>query len=267
MLFDYTEKLQSKGKLSFTIKQAMKDLNATSDSIRSAAYRLKKKGKLISPAKGFYIIIPTSEQQFGSLPAQDLLPLLAAHHGFNYYACLLSAAMFYGAAHQRPAIFQVFIDKKLKKDLTFGKVRIEYFYKKILEGIPTKDFVVRTGYLKVSTPEVTAMDLLQNPRKTGGLSHVATVLSELIEVIDPLKLFFLAKQTGNNTWLQRFGYILEKLEPDDYAAKQRILSALNSYMLLEHFAYIPLAPDMPIAGYSRSEAWKIIENTTVESDI
>ncbi len=56
MLFEYTEKLQSKGKLSFTIEQAMKDLNATSDSIRSAVSRLKKKGRLISPAKGFYIL-------------------------------------------------------------------------------------------------------------------------------------------------------------------------------------------------------------------
>lgn len=129
-MISYIERLQALGKLSFTLEQAMKDLNASSDSIKSAAYRLKKRGKLISPAKGFYVIIPAGDQQFGSLPAEDLVPLLAEYHGFSYYVCLLTAAMYYSAAHQRPAVFQIFINKKLKKKLKFGKVDIEYFFER-----------------------------------------------------------------------------------------------------------------------------------------
>ncbi len=267
MLSDYIDKLQARGKLSFTHEEAMKDLNASYYSIASAIYRLKKKGCVISPARGFYIIIPPKDRQIGSIPPEDILPLLAKHEGFHYYAGLLTAGAFYGAAHQRPTVFQIFVDKKLKKDLKFGRVRIEYFFKEALEQLPTKDFLVRTGYLKVSTPEVTAMDLLQKPHKSGGLSNVATVLAELIESIDAAKLILLAKRVGNNTWLQRFGYILEMLEPDDYAAKERILPIVRSYLQLEPLTYIPLAPDMPTAGFSRSETWKIIENTIIESDI
>ena len=36
-----------------------------------------------------------------------------------------------------------------KCDLIFGDVEIEFIYKKSLSGLPTKDFVVDTGYLKV----------------------------------------------------------------------------------------------------------------------
>ncbi len=267
MLLYYIEKLQALGQLSFTLDQAIKDLNTTSDSVISAAYRLKKKGKLISPAKGFYVIIPAGEQQFGSLPAEDLVPLLAEYHGFNYYACLLTAAMHYGAAHQRPAVFQIFIDRRQKKRLKFGKVFIECFYKKDLNKLPTKNFQVRTGYLKVATPEVTVMDLLNNPHKSGGLNNIGTIISELIESIDPIKILLLAKQSPHTTWLQRFGYVLEKLEPDDFSAKQRIINALESYMHLESLTYIPLAPDMPTVGCPQSAKWKIIENTTLESDV
>ena len=267
MLSEYVRKLQTKGQLSFTFEQAMNELGVSSDSIKSAVYRLKKKGEIISPAKGFYIIVPPGDQQFGSIPPEDIVVLLAKHLGFNYYASLLTSAMFYGAAHQRPAVFQLFVDKRLKKELKFGKIRIEHFYKKSLQGLPVKEFAVRTGSLKVSSPEVTVMDLLQYPKKSGGLNNVATILSELIESIDPTKILLLARQLGKNTWLQRFGYVLEKLHPDDYSAQQRILSVLESYLHLELLTYIPLAPDLPIDGSPRSEKWKIIENTTIESDL
>ncbi len=267
MLRNYIAKLRSFGQLSFTFSQAINDLGITSDSLKSAIYRLKKKGILISPAKGFYIIIPPEDRPYGCIPAEELLPLLADHLGFNYYVGLLSAGTFYGAAHQRPAVFQIFVDRKFKKKLNFGKIYIDPIYRKSLEGIPTRSFNVKTGYLRVSTPEVTAMDLLENPIKSGGLNNVATVLSELIESINTTNLLLLARQSGENAWLQRFGYILEKLDPDDLSAKQRILSALSSYLKLESLTYIPLAPVMPAEGFPLSEKWKIIENTTFESDI
>ena len=50
-----------------------------------------------------------------------------------------------------------------------------------------------TGYLKVATPELVALDLLNYPNHAGGLNHIATVFSELIETLDPVKLINLAK--------------------------------------------------------------------------
>lgn len=194
MLATYIKKLRSFGQLSFTLEHAIKDLNASRRSIIAAAYRLKKKGEIISPAKGLYIIIPPEDQPYGCISAEDLVPLLAKYMGFDYYVSLLSAGMYYGAAHQRPAVFQIFIDKNVSRRLKCGQIVIDHAYKKSLKGIPTKSFTVRTGYLKVSTPEVTAMDLLKHTIKSGGLDNVATVLSELIESIDTTKLVLLYNQ-------------------------------------------------------------------------
>ncbi len=267
MFYEYLEKLRSKGKRSFTLEEAQKDLNASQSAIHSAVYRLKRQGKIISPLQGLYIIIPPEHRSLGSIPAEELVPLLMRHLGSAYYVCLLTAAKYYGAAHQKAAVFQIFLDKRMKKTLKFGQVKIECFYKKSIENIPVRDVKVPTGYLKVSSPEVTAMDLLENVYRSGGLNNVATVLSELIETIDAVKLLGLAKQTGRITWLQRFSYILEQLNPMDEDAKQSILQTIEHYVADKNLTLVPLDPKLPIAGFPRHPKWKIIENTTFESDV
>ena len=82
-------------------------------------------------------------------------------------------------------------DKQIKRGLRFGDVCIKFFYKKSLANLPPKNIleavVVRSGYLKISSPELTAMDLLSYPNPSRGINHTATVLSEIVEKIDPKK--------------------------------------------------------------------------------
>ena len=126
---------------------------------------------------------------------------------------------------------------------------------------------VNTGYLKVSTPEVTAMDLFCYSNRSGGLNHVATVMSELIESIDPDKLLALAQSFEEITWIQRLGYILEKPEPMDDNIAKTVIGKLSGHLASSRRRYIPLVNEMPIKGFGRSKKWNIIENTTIESDI
>ncbi|WPY00728.1 Putative type IV antitoxin domain-containing protein [Candidatus Trichorickettsia mobilis] len=63
------------------------------------------------------------------------------HLNVDYYVDLLSARLFYGATHQKPARFQVITNKQVKHPIKFGDVVIELVYKDSLEGLPTKDFV------------------------------------------------------------------------------------------------------------------------------
>ena len=267
MFSKYLDQLRYRGKRAFTSREAMEDLNASSTSIRSAIYRLKKEGKIISPAQGFYVMVPPEHRPLGCIPAEQLVPLLMRHLGVNYYVCLITAAKYYGAAHQKIAVFQIFIDRRVKKTLTFGQMKILRYYKKDIEHIPVQDFKVPTGYLKVSTPEVTAMDILYNIKRSGGLNNVATVLSELIETINPDKLIKLAEQTKKTSWLQRLGFILEKLDPMDEVAKEKISRAIENYLARKSLSLIPLNPKLPIKGMPRHRKWNIIENTTFESDI
>ena len=180
---------------------------------------------------------------------------------------LLTAAQYHGAAHQKPAVFQVITNKQIWRKLEFGQVRIDCLYKKSLKNLPTQNFTVNTGYLKVSSPELTALDLLIYSNKSGGLNHIATVLSELIEAIDPEKLIELAKQLDENVWFQRLGFILDNIDPFDTELNQKIIDALEKYLVSKKLKYRPLAPEIPSTGYPYLKKWMIIENTDIKSDI
>ena len=96
--------------------------------------------------------------------------------------------------------------------------------------LPTQDFIVSTGYLKVATPELVALDVLEYPNHAGGLNHIATVFSELIEVLDPIKLINLAKDTSTRHQLQRIGYILDHIDVmDEPGASKSLKSSVLSW--------------------------------------
>ncbi len=264
---DYLKQLRKSGQISFTADQAAKDLQTSKSNILVAVSYVKKQGDLISPAKGFYAIVPPEHQKFGCIPAEELIPILTKHLRINYYSGLLTAAMYHGATHQKPNSFQIISDKQIKRELHFGDVRIKFFYKKSLKDLPLDDVVVRSGYLKISSPELTAMDLLLYPDPSGGINHTATVLSEIIEQINPQKLVDLAKHSKGTSWLQRLGYILEKIDTENNEHRDLVVNAILDYLSNQKLGFVSLVPEISPKGYNRCQKWKIIENTTVESDL
>lgn len=267
MFNEYLKRVRANGKQYFTFDQAVKDLHLSRNSVAAALYRMRKHGEIISPAKGLYVIVPPEHQRIGCIPAADLVTILMLYWGVNYYAGLLTAALYHGASHQKPQVFQIVSNKRIKKQLVFGQICIDCIYKRDMEGLPTQDVVVHSGYLKISSPELTAMDLLMYPRRSGGLNHIATVLSELIESIDPDKLIAITQTTPEKAWLQRLGYIVEKIDPMDEMAQQKIIHKLQDYLADQKLAYVRLASEVSTKGAMRCSKWKIIENTTIEGDI
>lgn len=260
---DYLKNLRKEGCVSFTIERMITDLKVSKAKAVAAVHRMKKAGDIINPTKGFYVIIDPKYQAFGCIPDYELLPVLAKHLGLNYYVGLLSAGLYHGATHQKPNSFQVITNRQMKKKFKFGEVRIQFIYKKSLENLPLQEMVVPTGYLKISTPELTAMDLLLYPTKSGGLNHIATVLSEL-ENLDSEKMFKLAELSGEQSWVQRLGYILDQIKVSGFKA---ITQALEKYLSTKKLQFVRLVPEIPSANYPRNKKWMIIENTTIESDI
>lgn len=268
-LGEYIKDIRMKGKRSFTGAEAMAELGITRQQFNDRIYYLKKSGDIISPAKSFYIIVAPEEIPQGAPNPADLVIMLMKHLKLDYYTCLLSAAQQYGAAHQRPMIFQVMVNKQLQP-LRFGAVGINFLYKKSLEDLPIQEFAKKAGYLKVSSPELTAMDLFLYTNKAAGLGNVATVLYELIDSIDGDKLTELARKTNGKGWVQRLGYILEQLDSDDDKSakhKARVISKLEKYLAKQELTYLKLTPELASKGCKRNSKWKIIENTTVESDL
>jgi predicted transcriptional regulator of viral defense system len=266
-LQSYIKNIRKDGKRCFTILDITRQFHISHSHARVALHRLLKTGDVISPARGLYVIVPPEHQPHGSIPAEELVPLVMQYLGSNYYVALLTAGLFHGATHQKPSKFQVISDKRIKRPLTFGDVEIDFIYKKSISGLPTQDFTVSTGYLKVATPELVALDLLSYPNHAGGLNHIATVFSELIEKLDAVKLINLAKDINAEHQLQRIGYIIENIEVMDENHADVMINALAAHVLVRKQKYLPLASEIPKIGYPRCKKWRIIENTEIESDL
>ncbi len=267
MFREYLENLRSRGKRCFTSQEIIQDLNLSAEATRAGLYRLKRDGKLISPVSGLYVIVPPEHKSYGSIPAEELIPIMMKHIDAGYYVALLSAAGFYGASHQKPMVFQVVTNRRIKHSLKFGQVHIKLIYKKSLAGLPIKDFVVSSGYLKVATPELIAIDLLKFPKHAGGMNNIATVLSELIESINVHKLIELAENLDERNQLQRLGYIIETMDVMDDDIKRTIIEVLTEYVSSHVISYTPLTSSIAGIGHPRCRKWKIIENTDFESDL
>lgn len=266
-LQSYIKDIRKDGKRCFTTLDIVEQFHVSNSHARVALHRLLKIGDLISPARGLYVIVPPEHQPHGSIPPQELVPLIMQYLGAHYYVALLSAGLFHGATHQKPARFQVISDKRIKHPSTFGDVEIDYIYKKSVLELPTQDFTMSTGYLKVATPELVALDLLEYPNHAGGLNHIATVFSELVEVLDPIKLINLAKDTRAEYQLQRIGYILDHIDVMDEPGAEIIINALALHVQENKPSYLPLASEISKIGYSRCKKWRIIENSEIESDL
>lgn len=263
----YIKEIRRDGGRCFTINDVLERFEVSRNYARVSLHRLLQGGDVISPVHGLYVIVPPEHQTYGSIPAEELIPILMKYLNADYYVALLSAAAFHGATHQKPARFQVISSKRIKHSLSFGEVEIELIYKKSLSNLPTQNFSVNTGYLKVATPELVAMDLLDYPGRVGGLNHIATVLSELIENLNAVKLIELAHNMNAEYQLQRLGYILEKIEVMDDDQKDSIVHMLVESLEGNMKHYRPLASEIPKTGYPRCKKWKIIENAEIESDL
>ena len=265
-LLEYTKQLRSRGEQMFSTEDVMHALGASRSQVLNMISISKRKGEIASPFQGLYVPISAENRWIGCLPSDELVPLLMERLKTNYYVAFLSAAKYHGASHQKPMIFQVVCEKRMK-NIVCGHVRIWFSYKKDVSKIPVQKRVVTTGYLNVSTPEATAMDIINYPKHSIGINNIATVLSELIEEIDVPKLIEMADISGQKAWIQRMGYILENIDTMAEKHKKNIIYALKKYLSNKKTFYMPLSSVNPKSGFSRDKKWKIIENTTVDSDL
>lgn len=254
----YIDRLAAQGRYHFSVTEFSSDLSVSRAAAHSALSRLAKQGLIASPARGFYVVIPPEYRSLGCLPAEQFIPALFERKGEPYYAGLLTAAQYYGAAHQRPQSFQVMVGKS-RKDIRCGQVIVNFIANKQIAHVPTRTFNTPRGVLKVSSPEATAFDLIGYTDRAGGLDMVATVLSDLVVELDPSELARLA-ELEPIAHVQRLGVLLELVDQ---------VAASNSLQdLVERKArdYTPLAPDRPSRPSEKDARWKVYVNASVEVD-
>ena len=252
---DYISDLATSGRYHFHSSEARSALGVSADAIKLALNRLTRKNMVAQPARGFYVIVPPEYRSLVCLPADQFIPALMKWLNQPYYAGLLSAAQYRGAAHHRPQEFQVLLERA-RRPISCGQVRVTFIVRKHLQQVPCQDINTPRGQIRVSTPEATALDLVGYYRRAGGLEQVANILSELVEQIDPQRLLAVARNAPI-TWVQRLGYLLELADSGEQA------NTLRPYVKANARQTIQLLPGFSGKKSQRDVNWKVLVNVDI----
>ena len=261
-LSGYVDRIQSEGRYFFTREEVLKFHPESENAVKLALNRLSRKKRILSVRRGFYVIIPAEYTASGILPPSLFIEDLMNYVDKSYYLGLLSAAAIHGAAHQRPQEYHV-ITTAPERTISSAGIRIKFFVKSgNWEKYALLEHKTDVGYLKVSGPELTAIDLIAYEKRIGGLNRVITILEELSEKINDTQLLTQAKNSSALSHIQRLGYLLDKV-----LYKKKLVVPLKGWIQKQKLFQIPLKCGVPMKGFLADIDWKIIINAEVESDL
>ncbi len=258
-LSSWIDSRQSQGLYYFTREEALNALPTTEVALKQGLLRLVKKKRIARIHRGFFIIIPLEYANTEVLPAEWFINDLMNYVGQPYYVGLLSAAVLHGAAHQQPQQFHAVTTKPLR-EVQFKNLTIHFFVKKGFAITPVTQVKVQTGFIPVSTPEATALDLIRYARAIGGMDRVLTVLQELGEVMNASELVEVVRRDENLAYAQRMGWLLEK------AGYSMLTQGLLQWINEKKPFSAKFEPSLPIRGAKKDSRWRLIINSELESD-
>ncbi len=213
---DYLTEIQTKGRYAVTLDELRDRFSASKKAILQSIYRLKQKKRLAQVRKEFYVVVPPRYSGRGMVPPTLFIADMMDFLNRDYYVGLFSAAALHGAAHQQPMQFQVIIKKPPLRNIKNQKLNISFYTKTTWDPDQITEKKTETGFLKLSTPELTAFDLVQHHKKIGGLNRIIPILNDLSETIKPTVLAKTAK-TQKTPIIQRLGFLLDELEAESLA--------------------------------------------------
>jgi predicted transcriptional regulator of viral defense system len=255
---EYIEDLQTNGQLVFTTEDAVRALGKSVPAVRAQLRRLKEKGHIADPHRGFHVVVPPRYRRLGCLPPDHFIPSLMEHLKEPYYVGLLSAAAYHGAAHQAPMVFQLMV-RRSRRSLRCGGVRVDFVARRDMEGTSWVERDTPTGVLRIASPAATAVELVGYQERCGFLDNVATVLSELSQSVDGDALEAEARRAPT-AWVQRLGYLLVLVGQEVLADRlAKVLAHRNLFT-------VALAPWLDMEGTPRDSRWQVALNTEVEPD-
>ena len=254
--------IQGKGKFYFTLEELKKQLQIEQSAVQKQLQPLLKKQKVALIRNGFYAIVPPEYRITGAPPVTYYIDGMMQLLKRPYYIGLLNAAAWYGAAHQQPQKYAVIVPPPVLPAIRKPYASIEFIYKKSWQQQDIIQQKTNAGYVMVSSPELTALDLCYYSRHAGGINQVATVLQELSEEIDANKLVEVAGRYFSRMAVQRVGYLLELL-----GYEEKVLPLKEWLRYQKYHAALLETGDKNLKSKSTGNDWRVIVNAEIESDI
>ena len=259
-LEEYIDAVRAKGRYAFTLEELKGKFDISDKAILQNLYRLKSKNKIVQIRKGFYTLLPAEYSNYGVIPSSMYIDDMMISLNKKYYLGLMSAAALHGASHQQSMETFVITEKPALRDIKTKKLKINFLVKNEWNKEDIKQMKTDAGYINVSSPELTALDLLYYVDKLG-MNRVITILKELIEVIKPSILAKTAKNYPQTATVQRLGYLLEY-----ELGNEKLSQVIYQIIADKKGKSISLMPGKNKIGTTNTK-WRIINNIKIESDL
>jgi predicted transcriptional regulator of viral defense system len=266
----YIESQLAQGRSFFTKQDALTKLGQSPQALQAALGRLVKKGNLISPRRGFYLIVRPENRAFGAPdPARWIDPLMR-YLGIDYRISLLRAAAFHGSAHQAAMVFQVVAPRQLPR-IEIGRHRVEFLfqYPATFAAVNRPDWLVQlkteTGYAKLAGVELTLLDICRYFHRAAGINGAAQAVHDLGKKANG-RVLAKAAAEFENTSVRRLGYLLERFGHVRPAQALRpFAEQAKSFKALDP-SVKPVVAELASPA-EKNEDWKLLINVRVEIDL
>jgi len=268
-LQEYIDSELARGRAYFTKASALAEVGVSPQAFQAAVVRQKKKGGLVSPRRGFYLILRPEDRQIGAPDPSRWIDPLMKHLEIDYRISLLRAAAFHGSAHQAAMVFQVIAPRQLPR-IEIGRQRVEFLYQTSAAFAESNrpewlaQLKTEAGFAKVAGMELTLLDICRYFHRAAGIGGAAQAVHDLGKKADP-RILVKAASAYENSTVRRLGYLLERfghvrqansLRP--FAEKAKSFKALDP-------AVKPIVAELRELE-EKNQDWKLVINVPVEID-
>lgn len=258
----YIKELVAVEEYSFSLEELRTHTDKSGASLKLELARLSEKKVILNLRKEFYLIITPRYATFGKIPVQLYADKLFKFLKRNYYLGLYSAAKIHGAGHQQVQREYLMIEQPKLGDIKKTNLDIKFL---TTSNWPESNIIKGrsdAGEYHISSPVLTAVDLIHHQSKLGGLNRMLAILEELLEEAKEDDLASLLSWYTNRSSLQRLGFLMEELQLND----------CMSQMLYDHLRARPYYPVL-LTPNSKQKAggvdnrWKVDVNIKLDSDL
>ena len=246
------------GRYAFSLPEIRAAFPQSDEAIKKALQRLKSRQEIAQVRKEFYVILPPEYKNKGMLPPAMFIEELMKFLGRDYYVGLLNAAAFWGTTFDGSSGFSIITTKPTLRAIRAKDHTINFNLKREWSNEDIVQMEVETGYINVSSPELTALDLLFFMNKEEWFDHNAAVLEGLSYTMDAQKLVATAKRFPQISTLQRLGFLL-----DEVLQMQSLSDPLAEYLKTVNYFPVVLFPEKirPVRMITGNK-WKVVTPPT-----
>ncbi len=253
----WLDSMVAHGQVTFTFDEACQSRNASLASTLSALHRAQQDSLVFSPVRGFYVIVPPEYRDEGAPPWRWFLAPMFLHLAASYYVGLLTAAAQHGVSPQAAQEVQVIVDRHVRPKVA-GRQRIVFIQRKRAAKAPTIEVTTPTGSVRVSTPEMTMLDLVAYPSRAAGWGNIASLLPDLAPLASRRGWKEALQVEPRTTEVQRLGHLLDRIGVGH-------ADALSAWLKGRSITPIRLVPGGGASGAFDSR-WHVIVNAAVDAD-